>query len=139
MFLSKNKINNVHSCKPQFYYINVEFKGVKINRNVFGMGCPFSCDSYWRIVRRHGSAGRSESLFGAHVRRYVSRCRLVHLLSFVCFTNITFVLQITNIGHRILFCNVAFCFANHMTITHKNSFCILRVIINLREHNLSSK
>ena len=30
MFLSSNKKNNVYPCKPQFYYINVGFKGVKI-------------------------------------------------------------------------------------------------------------
>ena len=30
MFLSKNKKNNVDPCKPQFYYIKVGFKGVKI-------------------------------------------------------------------------------------------------------------
>ena len=30
MFLSSNKKNNVYSCKPQFYYTKVEFKGVKI-------------------------------------------------------------------------------------------------------------
>ena len=30
MFLSRNKNNNVHPCKPQFYYIKVGFKGVKI-------------------------------------------------------------------------------------------------------------
>ena len=29
-FLSRNKKNNVYPCKPQFYYINVGFKGVKI-------------------------------------------------------------------------------------------------------------
>ena len=29
MFLSRNKENNVYSCKPQFYYIKVGFKGVK--------------------------------------------------------------------------------------------------------------
>ena len=29
MFLSRNKENNVYPCKPQFYYIKVEFKGVK--------------------------------------------------------------------------------------------------------------
>ena len=29
MFLSENKRNNVYPCKPQFYYIKVEFKGVK--------------------------------------------------------------------------------------------------------------
>ena len=30
MFLSRNKKNNLFPCKPQFYYIKVGFKGVKI-------------------------------------------------------------------------------------------------------------
>ena len=30
MFLSGNKNNNVYPCKPQFYFIEVGFKGVKI-------------------------------------------------------------------------------------------------------------
>ena len=30
MLLSRNKKNNVYPCKPQFYYIKVRFKGVKI-------------------------------------------------------------------------------------------------------------
>ena len=30
MCLSRNKKNNVYPCKPQFYYIKVGFKGVKI-------------------------------------------------------------------------------------------------------------
>ena len=30
MVLSRNKENNVYPCKPQFYYIKVGFKGVKI-------------------------------------------------------------------------------------------------------------
>ena len=30
MFLSKNKKNNVCPCKPQFYYIKLGLKGVKI-------------------------------------------------------------------------------------------------------------
>ena len=30
MFLSKNKKNNVYPCKPQFHYIKMGFKGVKI-------------------------------------------------------------------------------------------------------------
>ena len=37
MFLSKNKKNNVCPCKPQFYYIKVGFKGVKLYRHVFLM------------------------------------------------------------------------------------------------------
>ena len=28
--LSRNKKNSVYPCKPQFYYIKVGFKGVKI-------------------------------------------------------------------------------------------------------------
>ena len=30
MLLSRNKKNNVYPCKPQFYYIKLGFKGVKI-------------------------------------------------------------------------------------------------------------
>ena len=30
IFLSRNKANNVYPCEPQFYYIKVGFKGVKI-------------------------------------------------------------------------------------------------------------
>ena len=30
MFLSRNKKNDVYPCQPQFYYIKVRFKGVKI-------------------------------------------------------------------------------------------------------------
>ena len=30
MVLSRDKKNNVYPCKPQFYYIKVGFKGVKI-------------------------------------------------------------------------------------------------------------
>ena len=30
LFLNRNKKNNVYPCKPQFYYIKVGFKGVKI-------------------------------------------------------------------------------------------------------------
>ena len=30
MFLSRNKKNNVYPCKPQFYYLKVGLKGVKI-------------------------------------------------------------------------------------------------------------
>ena len=30
MILSRNKKNNVYPCKPQFYYIKVGLKGVKI-------------------------------------------------------------------------------------------------------------
>ena len=36
MFLSKYKKNNVYPCKPQFYYIKVGFKGVKLIQACFG-------------------------------------------------------------------------------------------------------
>ena len=35
MLSSKNKKNNVYRCKPQFYYIKVEFMGVKIIQACF--------------------------------------------------------------------------------------------------------
>ena len=35
MFLSRNNKNNVYPCKPQFYYIKVGFKGVKIIKVCF--------------------------------------------------------------------------------------------------------
>ena len=38
MFLSRNKKNNVYPCKPQFYYIKVGFKGVKIIYAYFPSG-----------------------------------------------------------------------------------------------------
>ena len=37
IFLSRNKKTNVYPCKPQFYYIKVGFKGVKLRRRVFVM------------------------------------------------------------------------------------------------------
>ena len=38
MFLIRNKKNNVYPCKPEFYYIKVGLKGVKlIYRHVFVM------------------------------------------------------------------------------------------------------
>ena len=38
MFLSRSKKNNVYPCKPQFYYITVGIKGVKLyTRYVFVM------------------------------------------------------------------------------------------------------
>ena len=38
MFLSRNKKNSVHPFKPQFYYIKVGFKGVKIIKACFRDG-----------------------------------------------------------------------------------------------------
>ena len=35
MFSSKNKENNVYPCKPQFYYVKVGFKVVKIIKACF--------------------------------------------------------------------------------------------------------
>ena len=41
MFSSRNKKNNVYPCKPQFYYIKVGFKGVKIIQACFRDGDKF--------------------------------------------------------------------------------------------------
>ena len=41
MFLSRNKKNIVYPCKPQFYYVKVGFKGVKIIQHVFVMSLMF--------------------------------------------------------------------------------------------------
>ena len=38
MFKSRNKKNNVYSCKPQFYYIKVGFKGINIIKACFRDG-----------------------------------------------------------------------------------------------------
>ena len=40
-FLSRNKKINVYPCKPQFYYIKVGFKGVKLYRHVVKMKCEW--------------------------------------------------------------------------------------------------
>ena len=37
MFLNRNKKNITYPCKPQFYYMKVGFKGLKICRHVFVM------------------------------------------------------------------------------------------------------
>ena len=42
MLLSRNKKNNVYPCKPQFYYIKVGFKGVKIIWACF-------CDEFYKL------------------------------------------------------------------------------------------
>ena len=42
MFLSRNKNNNVHPSKPQFYYIKWSLRGSTLHRRVFVM-----CDSSW--------------------------------------------------------------------------------------------
>ena len=55
MFLSRNKKNNVYSCKPQFYYIKVGFKGSTLYRRVFvmsGLRClrvPPRYPFVWRV------------------------------------------------------------------------------------------
>ena len=41
MFLARNKKNNVYPCKPQFYYIKVGIKGIKIIEVCFPDDCPF--------------------------------------------------------------------------------------------------
>ena len=65
MFLSRNKNKNVYPCKPQFYYIKVGFKGVKLCRFVFMM---YWTKSLWHYqaskynARDISSQGRQTSL-----------------------------------------------------------------------------
>ena len=51
MFLIRNKKNNVYPCKPQFYYIKVGFKGLKIIKACFrdGILCP-AHKSHYKIL-----------------------------------------------------------------------------------------
>ena len=52
IFLSRNKKNKVYPCKPQFYYIKVGFKGVKIIQACFRDYCKTLniCDiKIWRF------------------------------------------------------------------------------------------
>ena len=44
MFLSRDKKNNIYPFKPQFYYIEVGFKGVKIIQACFRDGYCYSDD-----------------------------------------------------------------------------------------------
>ena len=55
MLLSRNKKINVYSCKLQFYYIKVGFKGVKIIRHVFVINLhasqsPFHGENKYQVV-----------------------------------------------------------------------------------------
>ena len=49
--LSKNKKNNVYPCKPQFYYIKVGFKGVKIISACFrdGVDSTTTVDPFQKV------------------------------------------------------------------------------------------
>ena len=44
--LNRNKKNNVYPCKPQFYYIKVGFKGVKIYIGMFSWCLGYSLRKY---------------------------------------------------------------------------------------------
>ena len=55
MFLSRNKKNNVYPYKPQFYYIKVGFKGVKILQVCFrDVTEPGRTDGY-KVIIGHSS------------------------------------------------------------------------------------
>ena len=57
MFSSKNNKNNEYPCKPQFYYIKVGFKGVKIIevcfRDDFPDGSPFNVNPSRHLILLH--------------------------------------------------------------------------------------
>ena len=60
MFLSTNKKINVHPCKPQFYCIKVEFKGVKTIyvrfRDEFNIHCALASHyvmvKFWKFLEK---------------------------------------------------------------------------------------
>ena len=57
MFLSRNKKNNVYTCKPQFYYIKVGFNG---GQNYIGIFFVIFSEGAWCVrnqteVRKHDS------------------------------------------------------------------------------------
>ena len=66
MILSRNKKNNVYSCKPQFYYIKVGFNGVRIIQACFRDFFPWipSHLYYYCIMTR----------IWLHVKIYTNKC-----------------------------------------------------------------
>ena len=50
MFLSRNKKNSVYPCKPQFYYIKVGFKEVKIILACFRDGYGIVLEEHFQSV-----------------------------------------------------------------------------------------
>ena len=55
-FLCRNKKNNVYPCKPQFYYIKVGFKGVKIIKVCFRDDISFAVCMYPEDTFSYGMA-----------------------------------------------------------------------------------
>ena len=68
MFLNRKMKNNIYPCKPQFYYIKVGFKGVKIiyacfrDESVFVLflQAKLYCGTHWK---------HSASVLGVHCSR----------------------------------------------------------------------
>ena len=97
MFLSRNKKNNVYPCKPQFYYMKVGFKGVKIiwacfrdditkNTPIFSLEPP----------RRDGSNEYPQSMFRAEIWKisdffirkfFFFSCKIINIFEKACFRN----------------------------------------------------
>ena len=71
MFLSRNKKNIVYPHKPQFYYIKVEFKGVKIIKACFRDGMAGMCLNKFYCVKTSAALYANATpnykhLFGPH-------------------------------------------------------------------------
>ena len=64
MFLSRNKKNNVYPCKPQFYYIKVGFKGVKIIKACF-------CDVKSDHISNKGQILLTQPINAKHARKNI--------------------------------------------------------------------
>ena len=74
MFLSRNKKNNIYPCKPQFYYIKVGFKGVKIILVCFRDGKLGSLAVHWAHSEDADQTGRMPRLiwvFAGHTCHFV--------------------------------------------------------------------
>ena len=50
MFSSRNKKNNEYLCKPQFYYIKVGFKGVRIILVYFRDMCAYTYETHFDMA-----------------------------------------------------------------------------------------
>ena len=84
MFLSRNKKNNVYPCKPQFYYIRVGFKGVKIIYVCFRDEDPHLTDIAPRIVVQSNKTEGLVFYVNTTERGFLSMKHSANLAIFTC-------------------------------------------------------
>ena len=85
MLLSKNKKNNVYPFNPQFYYIKVGFKGVKITQacfrdGIWGEGVDLYLGMKDRVIPFSVAtfANEENATYQGLVFVYVSSCSATH-------------------------------------------------------------